>query len=45
MSPLAVRALDRVLGEASELRELWEDNEKGTAGITRLREVLVASAG
>ncbi|MFI6059103.1 DUF4259 domain-containing protein [Streptomyces sp. NPDC051286] len=45
LSPLVVRALDRVLGEASELRELREDNEEWTAGITRLREVPAASAG
>ncbi|MFG2559353.1 DUF4259 domain-containing protein [Streptomyces sp. NPDC048496] len=48
LSPLAVRALDRVMGEASELRELWDDggmNEQWAAGITRLREVLVAAAG
>ncbi|MFF8913696.1 DUF4259 domain-containing protein [Streptomyces sp. NPDC015032] len=25
LSPLAVRALDRVMGESSELRELWDD--------------------
>ena len=45
LRPLAVKALDAVLGENSELRELWEDNEVWTAGIARLREVLTAAGG
>ncbi|WP_405685580.1 DUF4259 domain-containing protein [Streptomyces sp. NBC_00057] len=47
LRPLAVKALDRVLGESSELRELWDDagDEEWAAGIIRLREVLVAAAG
>ncbi|MFB7913941.1 DUF4259 domain-containing protein [Streptomyces sp. NPDC056061] len=43
LRPLAVKALDAVLGDDSELRELWEDNEEWTSGIARLREVLVAA--
>ncbi|MFE4329873.1 DUF4259 domain-containing protein [Streptomyces sp. NPDC056831] len=47
LRPLAVKALDRVLGESSELRELWDDagDEEWAQGIARLREVLVAAAG
>ncbi|WP_335933807.1 DUF4259 domain-containing protein [Streptomyces sp. PTD5-9] len=44
LRPLAAKALDAVLGDNSELRELWEDNEKWTTGITRLRDVLLAAA-
>ncbi|MET8742506.1 DUF4259 domain-containing protein [Streptomyces sp. NPDC004728] len=47
LRPLAVKALDAVLGENSELRELWDDggDEEWARGIARLREVLVAAAG
>ncbi|MEU3216443.1 DUF4259 domain-containing protein [Streptomyces sp. NPDC006971] len=44
LRPLAVKALDTVLGENSEMRELWEGDETWTAGIVRLREVLVAAS-
>ncbi|MEU9848936.1 DUF4259 domain-containing protein [Streptomyces sp. NPDC047985] len=44
LRPLAAKALDAVLGENSELRELWEDDEVWTAGIVGLREVLVAAS-
>ncbi|MFI9625107.1 DUF4259 domain-containing protein [Streptomyces sp. NPDC052042] len=43
LRPLAVKALDAVLGENSEMRELWEGDETWTAGIVRLREVLGAA--
>ncbi|MFD0338412.1 DUF4259 domain-containing protein [Streptomyces sp. NPDC127117] len=44
LRPLAVKALDAVLGEDSELRELWDDagDKEWAPGIARLREVLVA---
>lgn len=45
---LAVRALDRVVGEESELPELWGDSGDGaqwTAGIAELRAVLAGAAG
>ncbi|MFC9248984.1 DUF4259 domain-containing protein [Streptomyces sp. NPDC057136] len=45
---LAVSALDRVVGEESELPELWGDSGEGeqwTAGIAELREVLARAAG
>ncbi|MET9916095.1 DUF4259 domain-containing protein [Streptomyces sp. NPDC006435] len=47
LRPLAVKALDAVLGEDSELRELWDEggDEEWAAGIARLREVLVAASG
>ncbi|MFD4761289.1 DUF4259 domain-containing protein [Streptomyces sp. NPDC058439] len=47
LRPLAVKALDAVLGENSELRELWDDagDKEWAPGIARLREVLVAAAG
>ncbi|MCX5341765.1 DUF4259 domain-containing protein [Streptomyces sp. R-74717] len=47
LRPLAVKALDQVLGESSELRELWDEagDEEWAAGIIRLRAVLVAAAG
>ncbi|MFF2957772.1 DUF4259 domain-containing protein [Streptomyces sp. NPDC057963] len=47
LRPLAVKALDAVLGENSELRELWDDagDKEWAPGITRLREVLVTAAG
>ncbi|MFC8507407.1 DUF4259 domain-containing protein [Streptomyces sp. NPDC057411] len=46
LRPLAVAALDRVLGEDSELLELWEESggEEWKAGVLRLRAVL-AGAG
>ncbi|MFJ9696013.1 DUF4259 domain-containing protein [Kitasatospora sp. NPDC101183] len=40
---LAVAALDRVVGEESELAELWDESESGAEwrrGIRELREVL-----
>lgn len=40
---LALAALDRVLADESELSELWEESEGGTAwreGVGRLRQVL-----
>ncbi|MER5711713.1 MULTISPECIES: DUF4259 domain-containing protein [unclassified Streptomyces] len=42
LRPLAVAALDRVLGPDSELLELWEesDGEEWKAGIRKLRAVL-----
>ncbi|MFB7606216.1 DUF4259 domain-containing protein [Streptomyces gardneri] len=42
LRPLAVAALDRVLGPESELLELWEesDGEEWKAGIRKLRAVL-----
>ncbi|MGW7304863.1 DUF4259 domain-containing protein [Streptomyces sp. NPDC054835] len=47
LRPLAVAALDRVLGKDSELLELWEesDGEEWKAGILRLRAVLAGAAG
>lgn len=47
LRPLAVKALDAVLGENSELRELWDEagDKEWAPGIARLREVLVAAAG
>ncbi|MEE1844935.1 DUF4259 domain-containing protein [Streptomyces sp. NPDC007076] len=46
LRPLAVKALDAVLGENSELRELWDDagDKEWAPGIARLREVLVAAS-
>ncbi|MFI8516736.1 DUF4259 domain-containing protein [Streptomyces sp. NPDC085481] len=46
LRPLAVAALDRVLGADSELLELWEesDGEEWKAGVLRLRAAL-AGAG
>ncbi|MFE6666692.1 DUF4259 domain-containing protein [Streptomyces sp. NPDC057697] len=45
LRPLAVKALDAVLGENSELRELWDDagDKEWAPGMARLREVLVAA--
>lgn len=43
---LAVRALDRVVAEDSELVALWEDSPKGPAwraGVARVRAVLEAA--
>ncbi|PPS67053.1 MULTISPECIES: DUF4259 domain-containing protein [Streptomyces] len=43
LRPLAVGALDRVLGEASELAELWHETSPGSAwrhSISRIRAVL-----
>lgn len=42
---LAVRALDRVVADASELLELWADvgeGEKWSAGVRSLRAALAA---
>lgn len=46
LRPLAVAALDRVLGEDSELLELWEesDGEEWKTGVLRLRAVLAGVA-
>ncbi|MFB7664254.1 DUF4259 domain-containing protein [Kitasatospora sp. NPDC056138] len=46
LRPLAVRALDRVLAERSELAELWDEAGAGQqwrAGVRRLRAVLAAA--
>ncbi|MFC9700707.1 DUF4259 domain-containing protein [Streptomyces sp. NPDC056943] len=45
LRPLAVAALDRVLGPDSELLELWEesDGEEWKAGIRKLRAVLAGA--
>ncbi|MFF2412486.1 DUF4259 domain-containing protein [Streptomyces sp. NPDC058092] len=45
LRPLAVKALDAVLGESSELRELWEEagDKEWAQGVARLREVLAAA--
>ncbi|MFE7585178.1 DUF4259 domain-containing protein [Streptomyces gardneri] len=45
LRPLAVAALDRVLGPESELLELWEesDGEEWKAGIRKLRAVLAGA--
>ncbi|MFE7468854.1 DUF4259 domain-containing protein [Streptomyces sp. NPDC057499] len=45
LRPLAVRALDAVLGNDSELHELWDESGDKTwaAGIARLKEVLAAA--
>ncbi|WP_097229390.1 DUF4259 domain-containing protein [Streptomyces zhaozhouensis] len=42
---LAVRALDRVVAEGSELRELWDESggEEWLAGIAALRTALAAA--
>jgi hypothetical protein len=45
VAPLAVRALDRVIGEESEWRDLWDDaaepgREAAFAVVARLRAVL-----
>ncbi|MFF2010291.1 DUF4259 domain-containing protein [Streptomyces sp. NPDC058195] len=47
LRPLAVRALDGVLGENSELHELWDESgdKAWAAGIARLKEVLSAATG
>ncbi|MEV6161307.1 DUF4259 domain-containing protein [Streptomyces sp. NPDC052052] len=47
LRPLAVKALDAVLGAESELRELWDDagGEDWAQGVGRLREVLVTAGG
>ncbi|WP_406860638.1 DUF4259 domain-containing protein [Streptomyces sp. HUAS MG47] len=45
LRPLAVRALDRILGPESELVELWDEGESGgpwREGVLRLRGVLAA---
>lgn len=45
LRPMAVEALDRVLGQDSELLELWEesDGEEWKAGIRKLRAVLTGA--
>lgn len=46
LRPLAVRALDRVAAERSELPELWADAGAGElwqAGVVRLRAVLTTA--
>ncbi|WP_405853343.1 DUF4259 domain-containing protein [Streptomyces sp. NBC_00090] len=45
LRPMAVAALDRVLGQDSELLELWEesDGEEWKAGIRKLRAVLAGA--
>ncbi|KKZ74975.1 DUF4259 domain-containing protein [Streptomyces showdoensis] len=46
LRPLAVAALDRVLGPDSELLELWEESsesEEWKAGVLRLRAVLAGA--
>ncbi|MET9675698.1 DUF4259 domain-containing protein [Streptomyces sp. NPDC006482] len=45
LRPMAVEALDRVLGPDSELLELWEesDGEEWKAGIRKLRAVLAGA--
>ncbi|MER5988636.1 DUF4259 domain-containing protein [Streptomyces sp. NPDC001787] len=46
LRPLAVRALDRVAGENSEVLELWADGgagEEWLAGVAALRAVLAAA--
>ncbi|MDT3399519.1 DUF4259 domain-containing protein [Streptomyces sp. B1866] len=43
LAALAARALDRVLAEDSELRELWEDSGDAApwaGGVTRVRDAL-----
>lgn len=48
LRPLAVRALDRVAGENSEILELWTEGgaaEQWRAGIDSLRAVLAAPPG
>lgn len=35
----AQRALDRILGEASELRELWDDSDEGEAWTAAVKEL------
>ncbi len=36
LAPLAVRALQRILGEESEWRELWEETDEATSAMTQL---------
>ncbi|WP_418956774.1 DUF4259 domain-containing protein [Streptomyces tritici] len=46
LRPLAIRALDRILGPDSELAELWEESEDAgpwREGVRRLREILAAA--
>ncbi|MER6235308.1 DUF4259 domain-containing protein [Streptomyces clavifer] len=48
LGPLAVLALDRVVADESELRELWADvgqDAQWRAGVLALREVLARGAG
>ncbi|MCQ6552987.1 DUF4259 domain-containing protein [Streptomyces sp. C10-9-1] len=48
LRPLAVRALDRLVGGDSELAALWDEGGEGEEwreGIARLRAVLVAARG
>ncbi|GAB7045942.1 DUF4259 domain-containing protein [Catenuloplanes indicus] len=47
---IAVRALDRIVGDDSEWRELWEETEESTyaqalASVRALRDVLAHPAG
>jgi hypothetical protein len=44
---LAVRALDRIAGDNSEWRELWEEAEEGTrafAGLRQIRATIAAAS-
>lgn len=48
LRPLAVEALDRVVSEASELAELWDETPDGPQWrqrISRLRDVLAPKRG
>ncbi|GAA3375879.1 hypothetical protein GCM10020367_45390 [Streptomyces sannanensis] len=47
-TPLAIRAVDRILAPASELCDLWgetSDAEEWTRTVTTLRGVLTRAAG
>jgi hypothetical protein len=36
---LAVRALDRIVGDDSEWRELWEESEEGAPALAALQQI------
>jgi hypothetical protein len=39
---LAVRALDRIVGDDSEWRELWEESEEGTSALATVQQIRTA---
>jgi hypothetical protein len=42
---LAVRALDRIVGDASEWRELWAESSDGASVVAALRQIRTTIAG
>ncbi|MEV6925641.1 DUF4259 domain-containing protein [Dactylosporangium sp. NPDC051485] len=42
---LAVRALDRIAGDDSEWRELWDESGEGAAALQQIRTTIDAAPG